>query len=107
MTEFNRKLENAYKTLTNEEKRILSYIPTGKENCKSARELEPFTGLTQDRLSDCARRMLDRGYPLIACHDGFYVASSDYEVNEYKEREIRRDIKHAMTIDACNRFLQA
>lgn len=107
MTYFTTKVVNAYKTLTEEEKRIVSCIPTGKENCKSARELRPFTGLTQGDLSDKARSMFDRGYPLIACHDGFYIASCDHEVLEYREREIRRDMKHALTIEACDRFLNS
>lgn len=106
MTIFAKKVVDGYNKLSNEEKRIVSYIPSGKEHCRSARELRPFTGLSQGDLSAKARSMFDRGYPLIACHDGFYIASSDYEVWEYREREIERDIKHALTIEACDRFLK-
>lgn len=107
MTHFATKVVNAYETLTEEEKRIVSYIPTGRKNCKSARELRPFTGLSQGDLSDKARSMFNRGYPLIACKDGFFIAGSDYEVREYREREIKRDIQHALTIEACDRFLDS
>ena len=104
---FEDKVERGYKLLTDEERRILSFIPVGKENCKTARDLAPFTGLTQKQLSAVARRALNAGYPVVACRHGFYIATCDSEVAEYKRREELRDLEHSKTIAACARFLQA
>lgn len=104
---FKDKVRRGYELLADEEKRILSFLPSGKENCKTARELEPFTGLTQKELSRVARHALDVGYPVIACQRGFYIATCDSEVAEYKRREELRDREHAKTIESCVRFLQA
>lgn len=106
MANFNEKLSNGYDNLTESEKKIVSYLPSGKDNCKTAKELEPFTGLPQNQLSVVARRALDVGYPVLACRNGFYIATCDSEVAEYIQREESRDLKHAKTIEACNRFLQ-
>lgn len=104
---FEDKVREGYGRLSEAEKKIVSFLPFGKENCKTARELEPFTGLTQKDLSAVARRALDVGYPVLACRHGFYVAVSDSEVAEYKRREELRDLEHAKTIESCTRFLQA
>ena len=104
---FEDKVRKGYDHLTEVEKKIVSYLPSGKENCKTARELEPFTGLTQKQLSAVARRALNVGYPVVACRHGFYIATCDSEVAEYKRREELRDLEHSKTIDACAKFLQA
>ena len=103
---FEDKVKRGYKLLTDEERRILSFIPVGKENCKTSRDLEPFTGLTQKQLSAVARRALNVGYPVVACRHGFYIAACDSEVAEYKRREELRDLEHSKTLAACSRFLQ-
>lgn len=104
---FEDKVERGYKLLTDEERRILSFIPVGKENCKTARDLAPFTGLTQKQLSAVARRALDVGFPVLACRHGFYIATCDSEVAEYMGREQVRDLQHGKTIASCERFLQS
>lgn len=104
---FTEKANEGYGNLTEAEKRVVSYLPSGKENSLTARELEPFTGLTQKQLSAVARRALDAGFPVLACQHGFYIATCDSEVAEYKRREELRDLEHSKTIDACARFLQA
>lgn len=104
---FTEKINEGYDNLTEAEKRVVSYLPSGKEHAMTARELGPFTGLTQKDLSAVARRALDVGYPVLACRHGFYVAVSDSEVAEYKRREELRDLEHAKTIESCTRFLQA
>lgn len=104
---FEDKVERGYKLLTDEERRILSFIPVGKENCKTSRDLAPFTGLTQKQLSAVARRALSAGYPVVACRHGFYIATCDGDVEAYKRREELRDLEHSKTLAACARFLQA
>ena len=104
---FEDKVERGYKLLTDEERRILSFIPVGKENCKTARDLEPLTGATQKQLSLVARRALNVGFPVLACRHGFYIATCDADVEAYKRREELRDIGHGKTIAALARFLQA
>ena len=104
---FTEKVNEGYDNLTEAEKRVVSYLPSGKENAKTARELEPFTGLTQKQLSAVARRALNAGYPVVACRHGFYIATCNADVEAYKRREELRDIGHGKTIAACDRFLQA
>lgn len=104
---FEDKVERGYKLLTDEERRILSFIPVGKENCKTARALAPLTGLPQKQLSAVARRALTAGYPVLACRRGFYIATCDADVEAYKRREELRDLEHSKTIAAAARFLQA
>lgn len=103
---FEDKVREGYDNLTEAEKKVVSYLPSGKANCRTARELEPFTGLTQKDLSAVARRALDVGFPILACRHGFYIAACDSEVAEYKRREELRDLEHSKTIAACARFLQ-
>ena len=104
---FEDKVRKGYDNLTEVEKKIVSYLPSGKENCKTARELEPLTGLTQKDLSAVARRALDVGFPVLACRHGFYIATCDSEVAEYMGREQVRDLQHGKTIASCERFLQS
>lgn len=104
--DFKEKVAKGYEHLTEDEKKVVSYLPSGKENSLTARELEPFTGLTQKDLSAVARRALDAGFPVLACQHGFYIATCDSEVTEYKRREELRDLEHSKTIAACARFLQ-
>lgn len=104
---FEDKINKGYDRLSEVEKKIFSCLPSGKENAQTARELEPLTGLSQKSLSAVARRALDVGYPVLACRHGFFIATCDAEVSEYKRREELRDIVHARTIESCNRFLQA
>lgn len=104
---FEDKVRKGYELLSDEEKKIVSYLPSGKENARTARELASFTGLTQKQLSALARRALTAGYPVLACRHGFYIATCDAEVEAYKRREELRDIGHGKTIAACARFLQA
>lgn len=103
---FTEKINEGYDNLTEAEKRVVSYLPSGKENAKTARALEPFTGLSQKELSRVARHALDVGYPVIACQHGFYVAVSDAEVAEYMGREQVRDLQHGKTLASCERFLR-
>lgn len=107
MNNFEDKVRKGYELLTDEERRIVSFIPAGKDNSLTARELAPFTGLTQKELSRVSRHALDVGYPVIACQHGFYIATCDSEVEEYLRREKLRDREHAKTIESCVRFLQA
>lgn len=104
---FEDKVREGYDNLTEAEKRVVSYLPSGKENAKTARELEPFTGLTQKQLSAVARRALNAGYPVVACRHGFYIATCNEDVEAYKRREELRDIGHGKTLAACGKFLQA
>lgn len=106
MNNFEGKVRKGYELLTDEERRIVSFIPAGKDNSLTARELAPFTGLSQKELSRVARHALDVGYPVIACQRGFYVAVSDAEVAEYMGREQVRDLQHGKTIASCERFLR-
>ena len=102
---FKNKVSIAYQRLTPEEKRLLAFIPDGKENSMAAKDLEQFTGLSQRELSDFSRRLLNKGFPLIACSHGFFKANSYREVAEYKRREQARDLQHAKTVEACDKFL--
>lgn len=104
---FEDKVREGYDNLTEAEKRVVSCLPSGKENAKTARALEPATGLTQKDLSAVARRALDVGYPVLACRHGFFIATCNEDVEAYKRREELRDIGHARTIESCSRFLQA
>lgn len=104
---FTEKANEGYDNLTEAEKRVVSYLPSGKENAKTARELEPLTGLPQKQLSAVARRALTAGYPVVACRNGFYIATCDADVEAYKRREELRDLEHSKTIAAAARFLQA
>lgn len=104
---FTEKVNEGYDNLTEAEKRVVSCLPSGKENAKTARALEPVTGLTQKDLSAVARRALDVGFPVLACRRGFFIATCDSEVEAYKRREELRDLEHSKTIRACARFLQA
>lgn len=104
---FTEKVNEGYDNLTEAEKRVVSYLPSGKANARTARELAPFTGLTQKDLSAVARRALDVGYPVLACRHGFFIATCDAEVAEYMGREQVRDLQHGKTIASCERFLQA
>ena len=106
MNNFEDKVRKGYELLTDEERRIVSFIPAGKANCKTARELEPFTGLSQKELSRVARHALDVGYPVIACQRGFYVAANYSEVAEYMGREQVRDLQHGKLIASCEQFLR-
>ena len=104
---FTEKINEGYEHLTEAERRVVSYIPSGKANARTARELEPLTGLTQKDLSAVARRALDVGFPVLACRHGFYIATCDSEVAEYMGREQVRDLQHGKTIASCERFLQS
>ena len=104
---FTEKVNEGYDNLTEAEKKVVSHLPSGKENAKTARELEPLTGLTQKDLSAVARRALDVGFPVLACRHGFYIATCDSEVAEYMGREQVRDLQHGKTIASCKRFLQS
>lgn len=104
---FEDKVREGYDNLTEAEKRVVSCLPSGKENAKTARTLEPVTGLTQKDLSAVARRALDVGFPVLACRRGFFIATCDSEVFEYMGREQVRDLQHGKTLAACARFLQA
>lgn len=106
MNNFEDKVRKGYELLTDEERRIVSFIPAGKDNSLTARELAPFTGLTQKELSRVARHALDVGYPVIACQRGFYVAANYSEVGEYLAREQARDLQHGKTIASCKKFLR-
>lgn len=102
---FKDKVAKGYDNLTEAEKRVVSCLPSGKEHAMTARELERFTGLAQKDLSAVARRALDAGFPVLACQHGFYIATCDSEVSEYKRREELRDLEHSKTIAAAARFL--
>lgn len=104
---FEDKVREGYGRLSETEKEIVSFLPFGKENSLTARELAPLTGLTQKDLSAVARRALDAGFPVLACRHGFYIATCDAEVAEYLGREQVRDLQHGKTIASCERFLQS
>lgn len=105
---FTEKFDKGYSLLNDHEKRLVSYIPFGKEHSTTAPRLEPFTGMTQHQLSNFARRLMrEKGYPVIAWGGGFYHATSDKEVKDYKRKEEKRKRGIERNIAACDAFLNA